>query len=214
MLFPIFIPFLGLLGNPGPGKLVPEQQLQKIILVDVSIPAATDAKKCYLNTYDTRRVEVNVEIDDPLVNLADFELEEDPIESGNCYLPELKIIYSDYTYVISLYCACIQKYQNSAPYTPGQTTMPCDIQVTESMISYLQSVHKKYFGVPYNPSHASKLIQTSPMGAGGNIDDIIVPDDKDDDDDISKDAIDKEGWFDDIPDPVDYTNVGDPDGDN
>lgn len=190
-------------GTPptGTAQLPPPEDLEKVILVDVDISTTADAAKCYAPTFDKKRVEVQVEFDDPLNNLTDFVMESDPIESADCFLPEMKIIYTDYTYVISLYCGSVVKYKNSAAYTPSNLKVANDLEVTEELLQYLRNKHKQYFG-PYNPAISSrlcpgrKIADVSPEPG----DDPLLGDDKDPElDELGKEAQDKEGWFSDLP---------------
>jgi hypothetical protein len=188
--------------NPAGSKtaLPPANDLEKIILVDVDITAAADAPKCYSSNYDKKRVEVQVEFDDPLNNLTDFVMEGDALENAGCFLPELKIIYADFTYVISLYCGSVVKYKNTSPYVPSNVKVANDLEVTEDLLNYLRNKHKQYFG-PYNPAAASQLCPKktfTDMADPG--DDPSLEEEKDTDaDELAKEALDKEGWFTDVP---------------
>lgn len=181
----------------SPFQLVEE----KVIFVDLDVKQPTDAPKAYTNAFDRKQVEVPLSEEDPIYMLEDYTMVEDPLEGPDCFMPEMKFIFNRYTYVFSLYCTAVQKYTNSAPYTPSSKRVQSDIEVTESVLRYLQTARKKYFGVSTDPKIIQNFLKPAQLEDDKVDDSDLLKDDDNDDDDISKEAVDKEGWFDDKKDP-------------
>jgi hypothetical protein len=171
----------------------------KVILVDLRVKTPDDAKKCFSNQFDFKRVELPLDIDDPINTLEDFALGEQPLEGPGCFMPDFKVIFRTHTYVFSLFCTEVVKYRNSAPYIPSGKTMQSDVRITQSVLDVLEDIHEKYFGKFFDPEVARKFVKDVKLDAVDNdVDDSeLLKDDEDDvaDEEIAKDAIDKEGWF-------------------
>ena len=186
--------FLSLFLPAGP--VAAQDETQKVIIVNLDVANPADAGKAYATTFDKGKVELNVNDEDPLSVLTDYSLEEDPLKGPDCFLPEVKLIYERYTYVVSLYCTCAKKYKNSAPWTPSSTPTTNDLEVTETVVRVLQTLRKKHFNATTNAKYVSVYVKKEPFAPlDTKVDDVILPDDKDDDSDLQNDAIDKEGWF-------------------
>ncbi|MCB9235327.1 MAG: hypothetical protein H6581_26975 [Bacteroidia bacterium] len=176
--------------------------MDKVIVVDLKVPGPQEAEKCYLSVYDKGRVELNIDIDDTLNTLPDFIFEEDPLEGPNCFMPEMKLIYKEYTYVISLYCTKVKKYKNSSAYTPSNQQIKNDLAITESVLDYLEKIRKTHFGPNADKSNLDKFVKKEKLGED-DIDELeLLKDGDDDDSDLQKDALDKDGWFDDVQTPT------------
>ena len=201
----VLIPLMVLLAFALPSfKSAPviAQDDLKVILVDLAVKTPSDAPKCFSNQFDRKRVEVMVDIDDPLYTMEDFALSEDPLEGPGCFMPEMKVIFRQYTYVFSMYCTAVVKYRNSAPYVPSGKKLRPDIEMTESVVELLDGTRKKYFDSKFDPSVAAKFNKAKKIVEEKVDDSKLYEDDGDDDDkELAKDAIDKEGWFDKVKDP-------------
>lgn len=175
----------------------------KIILVDVEVRSPGDAGKCYSDRFDKKSVEIPIDLDHPFQTLDDYALAEEPLEGPDCFMPEMKVIFRTHTYVFSLYCTSVIKYRNSAPWTPSGKTVQSDIKVTESVLEYLQTMRKQYFGERFDPAVAALFLKKTKFNkVDVDVDDSdLYKDDSDDDKELEKEAIDKEGWFDDQKDP-------------
>lgn len=177
---------------------------EKVILVDLRIQEPKDAGRAYSSQFDGERVEVDVPYDDPLFTLEDFSFSEDALDGPDCFMPQLKMIFRENTYVFSLYCTSVVKYRNQAPFKPSSKTMRSDIKVTESVLDYLQKTREKYFKDSFDPSVAKKFHKVTGMkDVSIKVDDSEIYKDEDaaDDKELEKDAIDKDGWFDNTKDP-------------
>lgn len=176
---------------------------QKVILVNVEVDSPRDAAKAYSSQFDKERVEIDVPYDDPFFTLEDYSFAEDALEGPDCFMPQLKLIFREDTYVFSLYCTSVVRYRNQAPFKTSSKTARSDIKVTESVLDFLQSTHKKYFGGKFNPETAKKFHKVTKLEEDNiEIDDALLRDDDEQaDKDLEKDALDKEGWFDETKDP-------------
>ena len=189
-----------LLMSASPGPMAQDEL--KVILVDLNVQTPADAPKAYSTAYDRKKVELVLKDDDPINFLEDFSMAEDPLEGPDCFMPEMKVIFEGYTYIFSLYCTSVRKYANSAPFTPSAKRVQPDIEVTESVLSYLESTRKKYFGVVTDNKLIGNFVKDVKFEEEKVDDSDLLKDDNDDDDkEMQKDAIDKEGWFDEKKDP-------------
>jgi hypothetical protein len=194
---------LGLgLGLMASAPVSPREVVEdKVILVDLDVKQPNDAAKAYSSAFDRKKVEVPLTDEDPIFMLEDYTMAEDPLEGPDCFMPEMKFIFNRFTYVFSLYCTAVQKYSNSAPYTPSSKRVTSDIEVTESVLRYLQAARTKYFGVSTDPKVVQNFLKPTKFEEDKLDDNDVLKDDEEDDDDVTKDAVDKEGWFDDKKDP-------------
>lgn len=199
----LFIPLvLGLSLVLPSANSVPAQTQEdpKVILVDLKVKTPADAPKCIGTTFDSKRVELPLDIDDPLNTLEDFAMGEDPLEGPDCFMPEMKVIFREYTYIFSMYCTSVKKYGNSQPYVPSSKALRPDIEMTESVVEILDELRKKHFGTSVDPKVAALFNKPAKL-EDEKIDDSDLYNEDDEDKDLEKDAIDKEGWFDKVKDP-------------
>ena len=187
----------GLLLSGGGGPPVQTQQTEKVIVVQLDVQFPEQAGKCYTSSFDKKKIELAVEFDDTINFLPDFVYEEDPIEGPGCFMPQMKLIFQDYTYVLSLYCTSVLKYKNSAPFVASSSKMENDLEITESVLVYLKKLHRRYFGIPVQvtPTVCQRFLKAEPLD--DDKDDIIFDDDNEDDNvDLEKDVNDNQGMFD------------------
>lgn len=174
------------------------QTKSKVILVDLDVNNPTQAGKCYTPKYDVKQIELEVDIDDTLHSLQDFAYIESPLQGPECFFPEMKIIYKEHTYVVSMWCTSVIKYKNTAPYTPSSNTVKNDLRLTNTSLDYLRDVRRKHFGKDLNGQLAENFFTAAPLPED-DIDDIKIEDDEDkaEDAELEKEATGNEGWFDD-----------------
>jgi hypothetical protein len=190
------------------GQTTGADDTEKVILVDVEVTNLADAKKCYSTAFDKKSVELNLSLDDPMNYLSDFVLEEDALEGPDCFFPEMKIIFREYTYVVSLYCTSVIKYANAKPYTPSNRVAKNDLQFTESVLDLLSDMRQKHFGRKMNEALAQKFVKNTPIADSESLDDsfLFKGDEEDsleesEDSQLQNEAVDREGVFDENQDP-------------
>lgn len=125
---------------------VAQNAQERVYLVWLEVQRPSDVAHCYTERYDRQRVALTVDYSDPLMDLADYGFAEDEMEGPDCFLPELKLIYRQHTYIVSLYCTKVIKYQNASPYTPSNRRVRSDIMMTESIYDYLNDLRVEHFG--------------------------------------------------------------------
>ena len=186
----------------SPEKATPQStssSTEKVILIDLSVNSPQQAARCYTSAYDKKKVALEVEIDDTLYFLQDFILEEEQLEGPECFFPEMKLVFERYTYVVSMYCTQVHKYRNSAPYRTSSQKVRSDLKMTETVLEYLQHLHKKYFGNTINLTVARKFVKNPPIEEE-KVDTSVLDNEEDEDEnedkELEKEAIDKDGWFD------------------
>lgn len=179
--------------------------LEKVILVDLDVKTPQDAPKAYSTKFDRKRIELDVPYDDKILTLEDYSLAEDALEGPDCFFPQLKMIFRTDTYVFSLYCTRVIRYKNQSPYVPSGKRTQSDIKVTQSVLSLLQDTYKEHFGDNFDLEVANRFVKREKLKEIDNTvdDSSLLNDDEDsnEDKDLEKDATDKEGWFDNRPDP-------------
>ncbi len=189
----------------APNTVLSEKRdTEKIILVDLNVESPKDAAKAFSSQFDRERVVVDLPYDDPLFTLEDYALAEDALDGPDCFLPQLKMIFREDTYIFSMYCTSVVRYRNTAPYKTSSKLARSDIKVTESVLDFLQDTHKKYFDSSVDPNIAKRFHKTEDLkDVNIKVDDSALYEDDDakEDKELEKDAIDKEGWFDETVDP-------------
>lgn len=175
----------------------PKTSAYKVILVELNVSYPKDARLCHTPQFDRNKVELEVGEKDPFFDLADLAISEDPLEGPDCFLPEMKVIYPEYTYIISIYCTSVKKYKNSSPYEPSKQLVKNDLPITESVLNMLMATRKKYFNSKFDPEVAKRFFSTN--FDDPEIDDsVLFTDGEDEDKDLEKEASkDDKGWFDD-----------------
>lgn len=157
LLFPLCFSFFSL-----QAQFLEKDHLQ-LVLLEVSKPE--DVAKCYTSEFHKKEVKIPYAFEDTINNLSDFEFEEEPMEGPDCFVPDLKLVYREYTYIISLYCSKVMKFQNKAPHTPSGKRIDNDLLMTPSAFSYLQCLKKQHFGTIElaQDSIIQKLVKTEPL---------------------------------------------------
>jgi hypothetical protein len=129
---------LPLIGSAQATNPVPDDDDVIIIAMDPQKPVTK--QNAWQKQFDVKTVRLNPAKNDELLHLEELAGNEVPFkESANCFLPSLKLVYKDYTYVISTYCASVVKYKNSAPFVPSAQIIPNDLSLTESVIDELEN---------------------------------------------------------------------------
>ena len=211
-----FLPLLALGMLVFVGFAPMPQNTTKVILVDLNVQNPTEAGKCYTPQYDVKQIELEVDIDDTLYSLPDFAYIEDPLEGPECFYPEMKLIFREYTYVVSMWCTSVIKYKNTAPYKPSPRTVRNDLKLTSTSLDYLRYVRRKHFGKDLNGALAENFFKAPPLEEDDPDQVSIDEDDEDEEDDkeLEKDAVGNEGWFDDADSSEDDLEVKDDDLDD
>ncbi|MBX7243499.1 MAG: hypothetical protein K1X92_17295 [Bacteroidia bacterium] len=114
-------------------------------LVGMQIKDLKEVPLCYSTQYDVGKIKIPFDVEDTINRLDEFSLLEDPLNAPDCFVPELKLIYKNYTYVISMYCTTVQMYKNIEPYVPSANKMKPDMVFTESVYSFLYKLKRKHF---------------------------------------------------------------------
>jgi hypothetical protein len=142
-----------LLRLPAQSSAVPSTAW--LVILDVKTPAGI--ARCYTPESDQKRVRLSYSDEDTLALLSEFALSEDPLEGPDCFVPELKLIFETHTYVLSLYCSKVLKYENSAPHTPSSRRIANDLVMTPGLHAYLARLRRQHF--PGMKASASLLRQ-------------------------------------------------------
>lgn len=172
-------------------------------LIGMQINDMKDVSLCYSTQNDLNRIKIEYEVDDTINILEDFALSEDPMPSPDCFVPELKLIFKNYTYVVSMYCTSVVMFKNSAPYTPSPTKLKTDLEITESVYTFLNKQKKKNFPtLKIKPEILAKIKIDKPVNIeddseGRELDALLQQDE--DDDNPDKDVnVEDQGEFDQI----------------
>ena len=154
-----------------------------LVLLDIKTPE--DIVRCYTKDFDRQHVQIIYEYEDKINYLADFIDEEEPLYGPDCFIPELKLVFEHYTYVVSLYCSAAVKYKNSSPYTPSSSRMKNDLIFTASVADYLTELKTQYFGyVSLDPQLIAKLSKVESLDDLFDLNDDFLLEDEDEDEDL------------------------------
>ncbi|MDX2250571.1 MAG: hypothetical protein SF052_27565 [Bacteroidia bacterium] len=147
---------------------------ETMYLVQVDVKTAEDIALCYTTRFDLKKVKIMYSVEDSINNLDDFIYEEDPLVGPECFIPELKLLFRDHTYVISLHCSKVIKFANTAPHVPSSQRLKNDLIVTQSMIDYLNRLRVANFGNEI-PSQGllAKVVTSEPFDELSDEDDIM-----------------------------------------
>ncbi|MEZ4772245.1 MAG: hypothetical protein R3D00_03615 [Bacteroidia bacterium] len=147
---------------------------ETMYLVQVDVKTAEDIALCYTTRFDLKKVKIQYSVEDSINNLDDFIYEEDPLVGPECFIPELKLVFRDYTYIVSLHCSKIIKFANTAPHVPSSQRLKNDVIVTQSMIDYLNNLRVAYFGSEI-PSQGllAKVVTSEPFDEMSDEDDMM-----------------------------------------
>lgn len=146
----------------------------KMFLVLLKIEKAADIARCYTQDHDLKKVGIDYAFEDSLDIIREFVYEEDALEGPDCFVPDLKMIFEEHTYVISLYCTKVLKYQNAIPYTPSNIRLENDLKLTESLLEYLGNLKRKHFGVDDPQNSLVKNITASDPIVEKKVDDGVL----------------------------------------
>jgi hypothetical protein len=189
-----------------------------VIVVALKVADEEQAKLCYTDLFDIKSVKKTFAFEDTLNLLADFAYEEENFDPVDCFVPNFKLIFRYYTYVISMDCSKAIKYQNSAAFTPSGKRMPNDLAFTPSVYGYLDRLIQGYFrGHRADPQLVQKSLGSDYLQADEGLDELenmLYDDDLDDgDDDLLDldDPADDDLFNNDEPlfDPLDDDDDGD-----
>jgi hypothetical protein len=182
-----------------------------MFLVALDVADMKDVPVCFTTKCDKDRIKIYLDQDENIDNLTVLSSSEDDMKGPEGFIPEIKLVYKNYTYIVSMYCTAIKMYKNETPYTPSATEMKSDLEMTSSVYAYLYRLKKQYFpNLKPNPAMVAKIKISAPLEFAKLGDDDIDPkelekllgDDEDDEKDMEKDVKD-EGEFDkiDVDDP-------------
>ncbi|MEZ4825787.1 MAG: hypothetical protein R3C61_05750 [Bacteroidia bacterium] len=143
-------------------------------LVQVDVKTAEDIALCYTTRFDLKKTKILYAVEDSINSLDDFIYEEEPLVGPECFIPELKLVFRDYTYVFSLHCSKVIKFANAAPHVPSSQRMKNDLIVTQSMIDYLNRLRVSYFGMEI-PSQGllAKVVTSEPFDEMSDADEMM-----------------------------------------
>lgn len=155
-----------------------------LVLLDVDDPKQIHL--CHTTRFDKQKVRITYDFEDTINYLPDFIYEEDRMYGPDCFVPDMKLVFKTYTYVVSMYCTSALKYRNSSPYTPSSVRMKNDLIFTPSVYEYLTRLKEIHFGSSAgDASKYENIISTDPLEEvedEDDLDDFLLGDDEDEED--------------------------------
>lgn len=146
-----------------------------LALLNISQPI--DIARAYLPSLEQRRALIRFGSEDSLAQLTDFILTEEALNGPDCFLPDLKLVYREYTYVLSLYCSSVVKYRNSSPYKTSSERMRGDLVFTQGLAAYLRRLTRRHLGVAAVSSPLKdKTVISAPLEEMKMDEDSLLPD--------------------------------------
>ncbi|MFO0398011.1 MAG: hypothetical protein ACK50T_00155, partial [Sphingobacteriia bacterium] len=128
-------------------------QSLKVVFIQMDPSRPVSFADSYRSTLDLQKVSQDLPLHHPLLHLADYTDKEpvvfnssciDPIAEA-CFLPEMKMVLSDVTYVFGNHLAHAIKFKNTAPYSPGPQMLPLDFLFTETTLLAANQVRDQLF---------------------------------------------------------------------
>lgn len=189
-----------------------------VIVVALKVADEEQTKLCYTDLFDVKSFKMTFAFEDTLNLLADFAYEEENFDPVACFVPDLKLIFRYYTYVISMDCSKAMKYDNSGAFTPSGKRMPNDLVFTPSVYGYLNGLIQANFpGHRADQELVQKSLGSDYMQGGEGLDELenMLYDDEDDDNSDLFDLDDPgdDDFFNDDLDDLEDLDDDDDDGD-
>ena len=194
LFFPVIFLLIPYYGNAQ----VDEQDNVYLVLLDIR--KSSDIALCYSSSFDKNKVKITYAYEDTVNYLADFIYEEEALVGPECFIPELKLIFRNYTYVVSLYCSKVIKFENTSAFTTSSRRMKNDLVFTESVLSYLEKLKYTHFGrISANRELIAKVVTSEPIeeiSEDGSSLDMLLNEGMDEEDeskdfDMEMDKVDK-----------------------
>ncbi|MCB0846417.1 MAG: hypothetical protein KDD63_02005 [Bacteroidetes bacterium] len=178
---------VNLLVSGGLYAQVDEQDNMYLVLLDMK--KSSDIALCYSTNFDKSKVKITYAFEDSINYLSDFIYEEEALIGPECFIPELKLVFRNYTYVVSLYCSKVIKYENKSAFVTSSKRMQNDLIFTESVMSYLKRLKQTHFGsVSVSSNLIAKVVTSDPLDEisedGQDLDMLLDENDEDDDSDL------------------------------
>ena len=163
-------------------------------LVLIDLESKEDIALSYTNKFDKKKVKLEFSMTDTINSLEDFIYEEDQLAGPECFVPEIKLVFRYYTYVISLYCSKAIKFKNESPFQATSEIMPGELIFTASVGDYLSHLKRTHFGRKNPNQNLIQQIITDPLTSfsqSSNVDlDIFLTEKQGlDDDEITTESV-------------------------
>jgi hypothetical protein len=142
-------------------KLIAQPAPQFVWIVQFDPTLRLSAEEALTERFERKRTKLLITSEDTLSLLDKFLEIEDPILETDCFIPNLKIIYLRYTYILSTHCGKVLKYKNQAPFKPSAVPLATDFLFTLTSLQYLQRFQEKLFKTSFQ-NYFEKLEQTVP----------------------------------------------------
>jgi hypothetical protein len=117
----------------------------KVIVIQLNPALKPDRFNCFDARFDAYPFTLTLTNRDVLNRLDEIGLTEEVIESEGCFVPLAKLVFKDFTYIISPNCANSQKYKNTSPYVTSREMVENDFIYTESVVRFLDKIQNTYF---------------------------------------------------------------------
>lgn len=123
------------------------------------------------NNYEieNKRIMLHLTDDDPLMDIESLDDENEPSEPANCFIPSLKLIYKDYTYLISTLCNRVKKFENIKPFVSSDKELPTSATFSSELSRALEKYQAIFFGPTYKNEYISFAQKNTPRIAPTDI---------------------------------------------
>lgn len=164
-------------------------QKSELILIKLKPSPDINADNALDPSFEEKRVKLKFKSPDWDDPLEDEDTDDPPI--SECFVPQLKLITENFTYIISLGCGNLIAYQNSKPFTPSERRVQGLLEFTDEMRYFLEKACEKYMKIPPKRLYVEyKLAYVPSVSDAVKYEDLdlllssaqVLDDDKDDDD--------------------------------
>lgn len=106
---------------------------------------------------ENKRILLHLSDEDPLVDIESIEEDndEDTKNSLNCFIPNVKLIYKDYTYLLSSLCNKVKKFENIQPFVASDKELPCSLTYSNGLSREIEKYKAIFFGPSYKSEYDS-----------------------------------------------------------
>lgn len=118
---------------------------QEVYVYQIDPFAGATVEDCYLPKYERNKIKLTIDLNSPFFDVNTSQAGQEVVEDVGCFMPTHKLVYEEFTYLVSTYCASSRKFANSAPYVTSARQLPSDLIFTDVLQAELERIHTVNF---------------------------------------------------------------------
>lgn len=116
----------------------------KVIIVQIDPTVEVDSEDLYDDINEVARHEMPLS-SAGVLGVPTSAAGQQAYRPAACFYADYRLIYKDYTYVVSTHCTAALKFKNTAPYTPGAEQVRSDFVFTSAMLDKIERTARTVF---------------------------------------------------------------------